>query len=207
MNAAEWANKQYYDKQYQHCIDMAFPSQRDPDVLFYAALSLDQLDKKKDAVAMLRRTLFHKPDHEGALRSLAWSEADDLERISVLEKMARKGICEADDYCLMGSVYNKINRLNEAHHWFSVALQKEPKNSLALLGIAEVHVKLAIRYVQETEDTEDIDLSQQMSDEWDAEEVMRFIFDNVTKKAAERRAEEDEQEEFRRREEEFYFQA
>lgn len=182
MHAAEWASVQYNKQQYKQCIDMAYPSQYDPDVLFYAALSLDQLEKKKESIVMLRRTLYYKPDHEDALRAFAWSEADDLERISILETMARKNICEADDYSLMGSLYEKSNLLNEAHHWFNMALQKDPENSLALLGIAKIHAKLAIQYIQKTEDQGKIDLEQQMSDNWDVEEVLRFIFESIVKK-------------------------
>jgi tetratricopeptide (TPR) repeat protein len=185
MNAADWANKLYNDKEYKKCTDMAYPQQKDPDVLFYAALALDKLEKHQEFVAMLRRTLFHKSDHEGAMRAFAWSDAGDVERLAMLEKMARKNMCDADDYCLMGQLYNQCNRLNEAHHWFQMALEKEPRNALGLLGVAEVHVKLAVRYLQDAQNEQDLDLTQQMSDEWDAEEVMRFIFDNITKKMPE----------------------
>jgi tetratricopeptide (TPR) repeat protein len=186
MNAADWANKLYNDKEYLKCSQMAFPQQTDPNVLFYAALSLEALDKKHDAIAMLRRTLFHKPDHERALRSFAWNDAPELDRLGALEKMAKLGVCELDDYCQMGHLYNECNRLNEAHHWYQMALEKEPRNTLAMLGVAEIHVKLAVRYIQDTENAEEIDLGQQMSDSWDAEEVMRFIYDNITEKMCER---------------------
>jgi tetratricopeptide (TPR) repeat protein len=190
MNAADWANKQFHDGEYQKCVDMAYPQQKDPDVLFYAALALDKLEKKSETIAMLRRALFHKPDHEGVLRSLAWASEDDIERLAILEKMARLDHATTDDVCLMGDLYNRHNRLNEAHYWFQVALEKDRANSLAKLGLSEIHIKLAIRYLQQIEDEDDIDLSQQMSDEWDAEEVMRFVYDNITRKKS--KQEEDE---------------
>jgi hypothetical protein len=47
MNAADWANKLYNDKEYLKCSQMAFPQQTDPNVLFYAALSLEALAWKR----------------------------------------------------------------------------------------------------------------------------------------------------------------
>lgn len=184
MNAADWANKLYHDKEYTKCVDMAYPQQTDADVLFYAALSLEKIGgRDSEVVPMLRRALFHKPNHAESLRSLVWAlKSEDLERLAILERMARSEIADSDDLCLMGELYTKNNRLDEAHHWYRVALTKEPHNSLALLGLTEVHIKLAIGYLQDTEDEQDIDLDKPMSANFDINRVMRFIYTNITKK-------------------------
>lgn len=182
MNAADWSSKLFNDQEYDKCIEMAYPQQKDPDVLFYAAMSLDVRDRTTDAIAMFRRALFHKPNHEPALRALAWCLKEDVARLVILERLAHENLAESDDLCLMAQIHSKNNHFNEAHHWFQTALEKEPNNALAHMGLSELHTKLAIRYLQNVERQQDIDLTQQMSDEWDAEEVMRFIYDNVTVK-------------------------
>jgi tetratricopeptide (TPR) repeat protein len=182
MNAAEWAEKAYREKQYLHCVDMAHPEQKDPDVLYYAALSLEALNRKDEAISILRRAMFHNPKHEGILRSLAWNLTDDIEVLTILERLAHANSCESEDYCLMGEICNRCNRLNEAHHWYNLVLQKDPLNPMASMGLAEIHIKSAIRYLQIAEDSEDLELNNQMSEEWDAEEALRFIYDNIIQK-------------------------
>ena len=182
MNKADLASKLYYDNEYHKCLDMVHPQQTCVEVLYYAALSLEALNRKPEAVEMLRRALSYDHKNEKVLRELAWNLTDDIECLGILERLAKTDKADNNDYCLMGELYNRCNRLNESHHWYQVALDKESHNAIALAGIAEIHVKLAIRYLQEAEDEESIDLSNQISEEWDAEEALRFIYDNIIKK-------------------------
>lgn len=179
MNINDLANKFYNDGEYLKVIELAKHNQNIPDVLFYAGLSYDCINEKLTALDFFRKALSIQSDHKLSLRALGWGSSDSVEQLEALEKLAHSNNAEADDMSLMAEIYCQHTRLNDAHYWYKKSLEAMPFNSLSLLGLADVYVRLAIKYLQDAEDSKDIDLSMQMSSDRFSEDALRFIYENV----------------------------
>lgn len=185
MNVNDLANKMYNDGEYKQCIQLAEHHQDMPDVLFYAGLSYDSIKEKSTALDFFRKALALEPNHKLSLRAIGWGSPDDVEQLEALEKLARSNNAEADDMSLMAELYTSHTRYNDAHYWYQRSLTAEPFNSLSLLGLADLHARLAIKYLQDAEDSKDIDLSMQMSSDRFAEDTLRYIYDNIINRSTE----------------------
>jgi tetratricopeptide (TPR) repeat protein len=175
MNLADCAKMFYDSEKYEECLLMDHQYQLDADVLFYIGLSYAKLEKPQEAIRTMNFAHALDRGHEPAMRWLAWNLSDDIERLSLLEKLSRNGKLDADDMCLMGQLYVKLNLLSEAWHWFQKALEDNEIHASSLLGLSDVNCRLAIANLRKFADCADSDIHGRLSDAWDANEVMRFM--------------------------------
>ena len=182
MNVSDVAEKMYDNKQYHQVIEMSY-QHSDLDVLFYAAKSLQNIGKIDEALELWETILKRDALHEKTIRALAWFTGDTKKRLSHLEKLARLNLADSEDLSYMASIYlEQHGRYQDAHHWFQKSLELNKNNSLSLLGLADLHARLSIYYLQETEDLKDLDLNNQLSDNSNSEEVLKFMYEYITVK-------------------------
>lgn len=179
---AYWLANRFLD-----AIALTTLGRNEADVWYYAGKSHKDLNSDDSAIDCWRKTLQIDPDHEDALRSLAWQthEIDiyHTEVTNCLLKLTRIGKANGDDLTLLGEMYLKTNSFTEAHHWLREALSVGTKNeSLTYLDLATLHAKLAIEYLQLCEDCADLDLDTPMCEEDKTEAVLRFIYEYLTVK-------------------------
>lgn len=179
-SAAEFAQKLFGNGEYTRVIEMVPKYQKDLEVLFYAALSMECIDRTKDAVDLLEKIIVENPAHEDALRTLIWHhDSDEYKQLVVFELLAKTGKLDADDMCRMAELYARMERFNIAHYWFQRCLELEPKNCLALLGVAQLYARLTINYTRLLDQTNEIDMNEQLADERDVEDVLRFVYGDI----------------------------
>lgn len=181
MNIAEIAEKLYENKKYDELIELS-KFNPDLDVQFYTGLSLQTQGKIDEALSVWRKILERDALHEKTIRALAWDSKDMLEKLFFLEKLAYLDFSDSEDLAFMASLYLDSRRYQDAHHWYQKALSANKENVLATLGLADLHARLALYYLQETEDMKEINLNDQMSDDANAEDILRFIYDYIVSK-------------------------
>jgi tetratricopeptide (TPR) repeat protein len=179
VNMLDWAAKLLQDQEYERCIDLAHLNQKDKGILYYAGLAFEQMRDRERAAKTFLRVLEIDPLHENSLRHLTYNLNSDLDVLVVLEKMARNNIANAEDMCLMAEIYNRFDRLNEAHHWFNRSFELE-KSNIAAMGLAEIHAKMAINFIREANKIDNIDLLR-LSEDSLTEDVLRGICVSVDK--------------------------
>ena len=86
----------------------------------------------------------------------------------------------ADDFTCLGEMFIRQDRLREARAWLQKAIDLDPGNTLALLGLASLYAQvkdpsLALRYLKRAADTEEVDLSDVASDP-----EFEFLWDDPT---------------------------
>ncbi len=111
------------------------------------------------------------PRCEAAIRALAYELVDQapVEAAQLFGQLDGLQRANADDYTSIGEIRIRQDRLGEARRWLEHALKLEPENSLALLAMATLyaHVRdssLTLHYLDKAAETEDIDLSDLLSD-------------------------------------------
>lgn len=179
MDSLAHVRRCFSNEKYQTVIDLAETMPTNPQMLFYAALAYKNLFNYVEAIKLLKRALEINPYYENAMRELVSLEPCDMEKLAVYESMARANFANSNDLTLMARIYFVRNRFDDARHWFQRALENDSKNSMAILGLAEVHAKLAIHYLQEVADQNEIDLSEQLSLDMEAEDVLRFLCNEI----------------------------
>jgi tetratricopeptide (TPR) repeat protein len=142
-----------------------------PEVLYYVGLALNGLDKKREAIECWRKATALDPQHEQAIRALAYElmEPAPVDAAELFYRLVGLQRANADDFTCLGEIRIKQDRLGEARRWLEKALQLEPTNSLALLALATLYAEVrdpscSLDYLQRVADTEDIDLSDLASD-------------------------------------------
>jgi tetratricopeptide (TPR) repeat protein len=137
-----------------------------PEVLYYAGLALNALNKKREAIECWRRARALNPQYENALRALAYelNEQAPLEAAELFYQLVGMQRANADDFTCLGEIRIKQDRLGEARRLLEQAVRLEPDNSLALLAMASLYAQvqdasMALDYLQKTADTQEIDLT------------------------------------------------
>lgn len=180
MNLGDIAEKLYNNKKYQEIFELSESNHaEDLDLLFYVGLSLQSTGKIDEALSTWRLILARDALHEKAMRSMAWCSKEPRDRLFYLEKLARLEYADSEDLCFMAGMYLCDNRYQDAHHWYQKSISLDHNNSLATLGLADLHARLSVYYLQETEDMKDLDLNEQLSDSNNAEEVLRYMYDYI----------------------------
>lgn len=181
MNITEIVEKLYENKKYDEIIELS-KFNPDLDVQFYTGLSFQTQGDLEKALLIWHKILEKDPYHERTIRALAWGSKDSLEKLFYLEKLAYLDLSDSEDLSFMASLYLDSNRYQDAHHWYQKALSLNKENALATLGLADLHARLALHYLQDTEDLKEINLSDQMSDDASSEDILRFIYDYIVSK-------------------------
>jgi tetratricopeptide (TPR) repeat protein len=139
---------------------------KDPEVLYYAGLALNALNKRREAIECWRRARDLDPQNETTIRTLAYElmEQAPVEAAELFYHLVGLERANADDFTCLGEIRIKQDRLGEARRWLEQALRLEPTNSLALLALATLYAQvrdpsLALDFLQKAADTEDVDLS------------------------------------------------
>jgi tetratricopeptide (TPR) repeat protein len=142
-----------------------------PEVLYFVGLALNAVNKRREAIECWRKARELDPQHENAIRTLAYEliEQSPVEAAELFYRLVGLDRANADDFTCLGEIRLKQDRLGEARRWLDQALRLNPQNSLALLALAALYAQvkdpaLALDYLQKAADTEDIDLSDLASD-------------------------------------------
>ena len=136
------------------------------DALYFVGLALNALNKRREAIECWRKAKAVDPQHELAIRTLAYELKDQapVEAAELYCQLLAMQRANADDFTSLGEIRIKQDRLGEARRWLEQALRLDPNNSLALLGMAMLYAQvgdsaLALDFLQKAAETEDIDLS------------------------------------------------
>jgi tetratricopeptide (TPR) repeat protein len=152
------------------------------EVQYFLGLALYALNKRRDAIQCWRRATELDPRNEDATRTLAYelvaeapSEAEGL--FFFLVGMQR---ATADDFTCLGEMFIRQDRLREARAWLQKAIDLDPHNTLALLALASLYAQvkdpsLALGYLKQAVETEEVDLSDVASDP-----EFEFLWDDPT---------------------------
>ena len=139
---------------------------KDPEVLYFVALALNARNKKREAIECWRKAQDLDPQHENAIRALAYelTEQAPVDSAELFYRLVGLQRANADDFTSLGEIRIKQDRLGEARRWLDHALKLEPNNSLALLAMATLYAQvqdrsLTLDYLEKTANTQDIDLS------------------------------------------------
>jgi len=139
-----------------------------PEVLYFAGLALNALNRKREAIECWRKARDLDPQYENALRALAYelSEQAPVEAAEVFYELVGLRRANADDFTCLGEIRIKQDRLGEARGCLDKALKLEPDNSLAMATLyAQVRdAALTLDFLQKAANTADIDLSDLASD-------------------------------------------
>lgn len=137
-----------------------------PEVLYFAGLGLNALNKRREAIECWRKARQLDPTYEQALRALAYELMDQapVEASELFQHLVSLQKANADDFTSLGEIRVKQNRLGEARRWLDEALRLEPQNSLALLALATLYAQvrdlgLALQYLKKAAKAGDVDLS------------------------------------------------
>jgi tetratricopeptide (TPR) repeat protein len=161
-----------------------------PEVLYFAGLGLNALNKRREAIECWRKARELDPTFAQAVRALAYELMDQapVEASELFQHLVGLRIANADDFASLGEIRVKQDRLGEARRWLDEALRLDPQNSLALLALATIYVQvrdpgLALEYLKKAAKTGDVDLSDLASDPeyeflWHNREFERIVSGN-----------------------------
>jgi tetratricopeptide (TPR) repeat protein len=142
-----------------------------PEVLYYAGLAYNALNKRREAIECWRKAERLKPDYHPAVRALAYelTDRDPVEASELLYRLYAAGEADADDLTSLAEIRIKQDRLGEAQRLLRQALELDKDNSLALLAMATLYAQvrgrdLALDYLKKAAQTKDVDLSDLDSD-------------------------------------------
>jgi tetratricopeptide (TPR) repeat protein len=142
-----------------------------PDVLYFIGLAYNALNKRRQAIESWRKASAIDPGCEAAVRALAYELADQApgDSAELFYQLIGLRRANADDFTCLGEIRIKQDRLGEARRWLEYALKLEPKNSLALLAMANVYAQvhdpaLTLEYLKKAAATDDLDLADLASD-------------------------------------------
>lgn len=142
-----------------------------PDVLYFAGLALNALNRRREAIECWRIATDLDPHCENAMRALAYELVEEApgEAAELFYRLVGAQRANADDFTSLAEIRIKQDRLGEARRWLDHALTLEPRNSLALLAMAALYAQvrdpsLTLDFLQKAADTQDVDISDLASD-------------------------------------------
>lgn len=143
-----------------------------PKLLFYGGLAHHARGDKRTTIRCWRKALELDPTNVEVLRAFAHelSNSDKvLESASLFERLIATGKATADDWTVLGELRMKQDRMSDAARCLRRALAIEPDNALALLSMATLNASMdepegALKYLQKTAATNDLDLSNLADD-------------------------------------------
>ncbi len=139
---------------------------KDSDVLYFAGLAYNALNKKREAIECWRKATKLPSDDDKALRALAYelADSDPINASDLFYRLIARNHANADDFTSLGEIRIKQDRLGEAQQLLQRALKLEKNNGLALLAMASLYANvrdrdLALDYLRKLSQAGTIDVS------------------------------------------------
>jgi tetratricopeptide (TPR) repeat protein len=142
-----------------------------PDVLYFAGLALNALNRKRESLECWRMARELDPTNEKVLRALAYELVEQApgEAADVFYHLVGLQIANADDFTCLAEIRIQQDRLGEARRLLEQSLKLDPDNSLALLAMATLYAQvrdasLTLDFLEKAARTHDVDLADLASD-------------------------------------------
>ena len=147
--------------EYVVCIEI---NKQDYNSYYKIATLLSDLEKKDEAIEMLKNLLDKKPDYYNAslsLGDLLIEKEDYKDAVSVLIEATKYNPNSFDLYYELGIAYTMLNDFKSAKEYYEKcaeinSLMHNPKYSLAQIAMLYKDLDLAEKYFQETIDDEEL---------------------------------------------------
>jgi tetratricopeptide (TPR) repeat protein len=139
---------------------------KNPEVLYYGGLAYSGLNDPVRAIKCWHNAVNLRPTYDRVLRSLAYAFSDwgaPAFANHYLQRLVELGAATSDDLTLLGENLVKLNDLSRARQWLQKALQEDADNTLALLALASVYVRLgesqrALTLLKRVAESRDLDM-------------------------------------------------
>jgi tetratricopeptide (TPR) repeat protein len=121
----------------------------DNEINFYLSAIKRKEGNPEAANQMLRSILSKEEGNKKALRSLAWNSFNIKEKIKCFEKLIKKNDCDEYDLSEYAKCLYKEGSIYDAHNWYTQVISNyNQDNETALLGLVEIHLKLAYEILE-----------------------------------------------------------
>lgn len=168
---AETCKSLIESKDYNAILKLLLQEPNSVEVLYHAGLAYQAMGSSENAVKCWKKALTVNPKKRDprVLRALAHQYLQDVKTFDqaadMYEMLDEDDESESNDMAMLGEIYMRQDKFEDAHHCFVVAIDQDPDNTQAYIRHSVLHARWALRQMNEAKKRGNISLDELPNDE------------------------------------------